>query len=194
MNDIERIKRLYETHGTKPCGNGINQIEHALQVARMAELGGADEPLIAAALLHDIGHLLYNDDVLAWNINDRHEVIGAGILKPIFGVEVSEPVKLHVLAKRYLCAIDPMYYEGLSDASRKSLDLQGGQTLEPMKKTFFERNQFFSQAIELRLWDDQCSDSSAIDVDFDTYLPLLKSLHTGAARHYASGSVCAAAR
>jgi len=184
MNSIDRIRKLYETHGASPYGEDISQVQHAVQVARLAELNNADDAMIAAALLHDIGHLMYSEELLDWEINDRHEVIGASLLRPVFGLAVAEPVKLHVMAKRYLCAIDPSYYEGLSDASRKSLELQGGAALDPHKKAFFERNPYFIQAIDLRLWDDEGKNSDDQNADFDAYVPLLRSLLTNGPRHY----------
>lgn len=176
MNTVDRIRHLYETQGGKPYGEKVTQMQHAIQVATLAERNGARETLIVACLLHDIGHLLYSEEILHWNINDRHEMIAASLLKDIFGEQVSEPVKLHVMAKRYLCATDETYYDSLSPASKESLELQGGPMSDDHKLTLFERNPYFSQAIELRHWDDEGKDASNIDSDFSRYIPLLETL------------------
>lgn len=176
MNVIDKIQRLYETQGSKPYGEEITQIQHSIQVAKIAESRHASDALIAAGLLHDIGHLLYDDKINDWKLNDRHEMLGASLLKSTFGKDVSEPVKLHVMAKRYLCGINDSYYEDLSEASKDSLALQGGPIIDRHKQHIFENNQYFDHALELRYWDDEGKDSEDLDSDFSRYIPLLKSL------------------
>src|SRR5262249_42166074 len=109
-------------------GEAVSQTEHALQSAWAAEKAGADSAPITAALLHDVGHLLHRlpENCAEMGVDDRHEELGARWLQRHFGPEVSEPVRLHVPAKRYLCAIEPGYLERLSPASNLSLRLQGG--------------------------------------------------------------------
>ena len=126
---IQRIFKLFEDRGSSAyLGEPVSQIEHALQAAWAAEKAQAASPLIAAALLHDIGHLLHHlpEDCAAGGLDDRHEELGARWVERHFGPVVSEPIRLHVPAKRYLCAAEPSYLEQLSPASQLSLKLQGG--------------------------------------------------------------------
>jgi [1-hydroxy-2-(trimethylamino)ethyl]phosphonate dioxygenase len=180
MKTIDRIYALYQSQGDKMYGENITQMQHAIQVAKLAENNNASDALIAAGLLHDIGHLLFNEQVVEWSINDKHEIIGATLLQGIFGEAVAEPVKLHVMAKRYLCGINEGYYEGLSVASRESLHLQGGSIGDSHKRSVFERNPYFDQAINLRNWDDEGKNTQDMDTDFSRYLGLLSSLELAA--------------
>ena len=112
---IEEIAELFARHGRELySGEPITQTEHALQAALMAEESGADACLITAAFLHDIGHLLHDldEDFAEEGIDDKHEALGAEWLSQHFGFEVVEPVRLHVAAKRYLCAVDAEYLAG----------------------------------------------------------------------------------
>ena len=106
----------------------MSQAEHALQAAELAEREGAPDRLVVAALLHDVGHLLdgQDEDLADRGVDGRHEEAGCAWLARHFGPEVTEPIRLHVAAKRYLCAVDPSYLDGLSPASRLSLSVQGG--------------------------------------------------------------------
>jgi [1-hydroxy-2-(trimethylamino)ethyl]phosphonate dioxygenase len=176
MKNIDKIYALYLTQADKMYGENITQMQHAIQVAKLAENNKSSDALIVAGLLHDIGHLLFNEQVAEWSINDRHEIIGATMLQNIFGEAVAEPVKLHVMAKRYLCGTNEGYYEGLSEASRESLQLQGGSIGDSHKRSVFERNPYFDQAINLRSWDDEGKNTQDNDTDFSRYLGLLKSL------------------
>lgn len=178
MNNIKKIQQLYDQHGSKSYGENISQLQHAVQVARLAEQNNASDALIAACLLHDIGHLLYNDEIMNWGINDQHEIIGAKLLKELFGYAVSEPVKLHVTAKRYMCTVSKGYCKGLSPASRESLLLQGGPLNNQQKINKFEHHSYFNDAIKLRYWDDEGKNEDDEDIDFSHYVPLLKSLHS----------------
>ncbi|MDF1721994.1 MAG: HD domain-containing protein [Minwuia sp.] len=129
MNDVEKLFARLQVRGTGAYGlSDVSQLEHALQCAMLAEAQGGDSTLIIAALLHDIGHLATDtDEALAdQGIDDRHELAGARILDRVFGPGVADPVRLHVAAKRYLCAVEPDYFERLSDDSVRSLELQGG--------------------------------------------------------------------
>jgi phosphonate degradation associated HDIG domain protein len=126
---IDYLIRLFKERGDAAyIGEPVSQTEHALQTAWAAERAGADSALIAAALLHDVGHLLHDlpEDCALSGIDDAHEIRGARWLEQHFGPEVVEPVRLHVPAKRFLCATDPSYHGLLSEASLRSLELQGG--------------------------------------------------------------------
>ena len=129
MNVADEVIRLFETNGqTAYFGEAVSVLEHSLQTAALAARNGSADSLIVAALVHDIGHLLHGaDEQIAWQgINARHEVVGDQWLRSRFGPAVTEPVRLHVEAKRYLCSVDPAYLERLSAASIQSLQLQGG--------------------------------------------------------------------
>jgi phosphonate degradation associated HDIG domain protein len=152
----ERLERLFADRGAAEYhGEAVTQTEHALQSARLAEQAGATPELIVAALLHDVGHLLHGhgEDAAAHGLDDRHEELGFRFLAKHFGPAVCEPVRLHVPAKRYLCATDPAYRSSLSPASQTSLKLQGGPMSADEAKAF-EANPHFAAACELRRWDD----------------------------------------
>jgi phosphonate degradation associated HDIG domain protein len=156
-SDVGGVLSLYERWGDDRYDEEIAQLEHALQTAALAADAGASDELVVAALLHDIGHLLALE--LAGGDADRtrdlrHEAIGARHLANLFPPEVTAPIALHVRAKRYLCAVDVDYHAGLSDGSRRSLQLQGGP-FGPGEVAAFERLPGWSQAVELRRWDDR---------------------------------------
>lgn len=137
-------------------GENVSQLEHALQAAHQAEQEGASNALVVAALLHDIGHLVHSfgEDVAEQGVDARHEEEGERWLACHFLPEVTEPIRLHVAAKRYLCAMEPGYQARLSEASVKSLFLQGGP-FTPEEVAEFEGNPHFRQALRLRHWDDE---------------------------------------
>src|SRR4051794_3328971 len=129
MDVIDRLFELFREKGHGAYfGEAVTETEHALQCAHLAEQSGAAPALVAAALLHDLGHLLHGlpEDVAERGIDARHEEGGAAWLRGHFGPSVVDPVRLHVAAKRYLCAVEPDYLASLSEASRRSLALQGG--------------------------------------------------------------------
>src|SRR5262249_13314950 len=134
---LDDILSLYRSRGaTQYGGEPVTQLEHALQCAHLAEHEGADAELVAASLLHDLGHLLsvHSDDV-----DEVHQYVALPILRPLFGDAVVEPVKLHVDAKRYLCRAEPGYWDSLSPASKRSLELQGGIFDEAAAAQFIAR-------------------------------------------------------
>jgi phosphonate degradation associated HDIG domain protein len=133
----------------------IDQLEHALQCAALAEADGAEPTLVAAALLHDIGHLLHDlgDSPAARGIDDRHELRGREWLGRWFGEAVTEPVRFHVNAKRYLTATDPGYFATLSASSVRSLELQGG-AFSPELAAGFIGLPYAPSAVRLRRWDE----------------------------------------
>ena len=157
MHRVEKIVRLFEVRGRDAyLGEPVSQAEHALQAAHLAEAAGAADSLVLAALLHDVGHLLHDlgDDAADRGIDDRHERSGGSWLARNFGPKVAEPARLHVEAKRYLCAVEASYFEALSPASKLSLSLQGGP-MTPEEVAAFEANPHHLDAVVLRRWDDE---------------------------------------
>ncbi|HYB11503.1 MAG TPA: HD domain-containing protein [Alphaproteobacteria bacterium] len=149
---LGEIEALFEAQGRETYGEGVTIEAHSLQTAALALAEGADEALIVAALLHDIGHFLeLRDDRFGYHKHDRS---GGDWLAARFPASVGEPVRLHVAAKRYLCAVDPRYRETLSAASQHSLEKQGGpMTAEQAAE--FARNPHRERALRLRRWDDR---------------------------------------
>jgi phosphonate degradation associated HDIG domain protein len=156
MECVDEIFTLFEGHGKAAYfGEDVSQEEHALEAAHFAVQEGAPESLVVAALLHDIGHLIdAREDAADRGFDARHEDAGCAWLARHYPAAVTEPVRLHVAAKRYLCGVDPQYLLGLSPASVKSLQLQGGP-LTPEEARAFERLPFYEDAVRLRHWDDR---------------------------------------
>ena len=145
-----------EIRGQSFYDEAVTQLEHALQCAVLATQNDASPTLITSALLHDIGHFIldeHNADVVFLNTDLNHEEIGAQYLEPFFPETVTTPIRLHVPAKRYLCTTDATYYDGLSDASKMSLKLQGG-VMSDEERDAFEQIHHFRDALTLRRWDD----------------------------------------
>jgi len=157
MSVVDELSALFDSHGAAAYfGEPVTMSEHALQAAYFAQREAAPPALVVAALLHDIGHLLaaVPDDFAEWNTDGRHEELGGRWLATRFFAEVSEPVRLHVPAKRYLCATDAQYFAKLSPASVHTLELQGGP-MSPSEIAAFEKERYFRQAVRVRQWDDQ---------------------------------------
>lgn len=153
---IESIFDVFRNAGKRDYGDErLTQSAHALQCGWLAEKAGASPALVTAALLHDIGHLVNPDDRQATRRGEDgfHEVIGCDYLARWFGAEVTEPIKWHVAAKRYLTAAEPDYYDTLSQGSIRSLELQGGPFPEDRAQQFIERP-YAKDAVALRRWDE----------------------------------------
>jgi len=148
---LDDILELYRSRGeTQYGGEAVTQLEHALQCAHLAEQEDADTELVAAALLHDLGHLLAgNSD----DVDEVHQYLALPLLRPLFGDEVADPVKLHVDAKRYLCRAEAGYWDSLSPVSKRSLELQGGVFDEAAAAEFIARPHARA-AVQLRRYDD----------------------------------------
>jgi phosphonate degradation associated HDIG domain protein len=172
---IEAIFDLYERNGERHYGEGVSQLEHALQCAHLAAEDGAGDGLIAAALLHDLGHLLEAEETPDPQTDARHEVRGAAALRPLFGPEVTQPIALHVAAKRYLCAAEAGYEPNLSEASRHSLRLQGGPLTARQAKRF-EAVAQFAEAVRLRRYDEGGKLDGAACRPLRDYAGLLRGL------------------
>lgn len=157
MTIADQVQGLLDGPGRAAyLGEPVSQAEHALQAAWLAERAGAPDDLVVAALLHDVGHLVLatTEDPADRAVDAHHEDAGAAWLVEHFGPRVAGPAQLHVAAKRYLCAVEPGYHAGLSEASRESLALQGGP-MSPDEVAKFERHPDHAQAVRLRRWDDE---------------------------------------
>lgn len=153
---VEKIIDLFEKNGDSEYGGeAVTQGEHALQAAHLAIEEGCAANIVVASLLHDIGHMLHAlpDDAPEQGIDDLHEELGFRFVDKYFKHAVAEPVRLHVAAKRYLCAKEPEYLGRLSEPSIISLHLQGGPMTEAECR-LFEQNPFYRDAVQLRRFDD----------------------------------------
>ncbi len=147
---------IFQRRGAEEyLGEPVSMAEHMLQGAWLAEADGAPDELVAAALLHDIGH--YTSEFGTYSPDDvedkHHDEAGAEVLAPFFPPVITECVRLHVAAKRYLCATDPSYFSKLSPASVHSLSLQGGP-MNAAEAAEFRKNPFHGEAVRVRLWDE----------------------------------------
>ena len=154
MDVIERIETLFLAHGHTlydgPRAEPVTALQHALQCAQLAEWAGSPRTLVAAALLHDIGHFVQAADD---DFDDAHEERASGLLSLDFGRAVLEPIRLHVQAKRYLVATDANYADQLSPASLHSLLLQGG-AMNTEERRWFAGLPHADEALALRRFDD----------------------------------------
>jgi phosphonate degradation associated HDIG domain protein len=179
---IEEIRALYERWGQEHYDEELSQLSHALQTAALAESSGAPDALIAAALLHDVGHLLeLRAGTASTAIDRRHQVTGPAYLAGLFPPEVTAPIALHVDAKRYLCAIDPTYHATLSAGSVRSLERQGGP-MDAAEVATFEARPGSEDAVSLRRWDDLGKVDGLDAGDFDRHLRRLQLLISAPAR------------
>ncbi len=173
---LTQILDLYRHRGQAQYGGeAVSQLEHALQCATLAEDNGESPELIAACLLHDLGHLVHHlgDDPAIRGIDDRHEYRAVPVLETLFPEAVTTPIRLHVAAKRYLCAVDKDYWSSLSPASKLSLELQGGIFSKPMADKFIDQPNA-PQAVKLRRWDDLAKIEKLKTPDLDHFQPILK--------------------
>jgi predicted HD phosphohydrolase len=172
------IVDLFDRYGAQRYDEELMQRSHAEQTAANARAAGASDALVAASLLHDIGHLLElaeRDGPRDRTTDQRHEAQGSAWLASLFPPSVTAPIALHVRAKRYRVTVDPSYAAVLSAGSIASLQRQGGE-LTAVEVEAFESNPGWEDAVALRGWDDQAKDLTITVPGFATYLPLLESL------------------
>jgi predicted HD phosphohydrolase len=173
-NVDEILAPLLAAGGQAYLGEPVTVIEHSLQAARLAEMDGSAPSLVVAALLHDIGWLVRGG-------SRSHEVRGAAFLARYFDDEISEPVRLHVPAKRFLCTLDPAYQATLSAASVRTLEIQGG-LLDSDGMAAFEAEPYAVDAVALRRYDDRAKVPGAPTPQLDHYRPLVESAQSIHAR------------
>jgi phosphonate degradation associated HDIG domain protein len=177
-NDIlQGIADLIDGKGRRQYGlSSVNQRAHALQAALLAEQSGCEPALVAAALLHDIGHMVHGlgEDPAAEGVDDRHEALGHAWLAQYFGPEVTEPVRLHVAAKRYLCATEADYFARLSPDSVRSLELQGGP-MTAEETIAFEALPGAGAAVQLRRFDEAAKVKDLLTPGVAHFLPHVRA-------------------
>jgi gamma-butyrobetaine dioxygenase len=186
MSPVGRLAELFDSEGAADyLGEPVTVAQHLLQAGALARRAGAPPALVAAALLHDAGHLrgadpladeheLSGRELMAGADND-HGTRGAAWLARWFGPAVTEPVRLHVAAKRYLCATEPGYHALLSAASVYTLSLQGGP-MTAAEAAAFAAGGYAAGAVAVRRWDDAAKDPAADVPGFAAYQPLLEGL------------------
>ena len=182
MTGVKAIAELFAGPGARDyLGETITIGVHMRQAGALAEAAGAAAPLVAAALLHDVGHLRDEINELSCRAGTdrRHGEAGARWLSQWFGEAVTEPVQLHVAAKRFLCATEPGYFGLLSQESVRTLVLQGGP-MTPEQAAAFEALPFARDAVAVRRWDDEAKDPAVTPPGFAHFEPLLNSLLRGA--------------
>ncbi|MEL6580411.1 MAG: phosphonate degradation HD-domain oxygenase [Cyanobacteria bacterium J06621_12] len=177
-SNLTKIFDVLSTRGNAQYGmEAVSQLEHALQCATLAETNSASPELITASLLHDFGHLVHNlgEDAAAKGIDDRHEYRALSYLNKVFPSAVTEPIRMHVNAKRYLCAVNKDYWASLSPASKVSLELQGGIFSETEAAQFISQP-YSSDAAKLRIWDDLAKMPNWKTPDLKHFFPLINQL------------------
>lgn len=175
---IEFIKDIFTNRGGESyLGEPVSMSEHMLQAAYNAEKSGQEATVVVAALLHDIGHYTgeFGDDFMQLGIDNLHEVSGERFLKRWFPPQVTEPVRWHVDAKRYLCAVDPDYFATLTAASVRTLELQGGP-MSPEEVSRFSANPWLDRILKVRRFDDQGKVPGTKTPNLDHYLPMVRQV------------------
>jgi phosphonate degradation associated HDIG domain protein len=170
------IAALFRDHGhIEYSGEGVSQLEHSLQSAQLAEKAGASAALVTAALLHDLGHLLnrQGETPTMRGIDDQHQYFAIPFLRGLFPDEVIEPIRLHVDAKRALCALEAGYYEALSVDSKRSLELQGGIFTREQCDAFMAKPHAHD-ALQLRRWDDAAKRPGAPTPSLEHFLEVAR--------------------
>lgn len=173
---LDDVLVCYRERGHREYGESVTELQHALQCATFAGAAGEAPVVIAACLLHDFGHLCHDlgEQIANEGIDARHENIGANALGNLFVDEITSAARWHVAAKRYLCWQDRAYYEVLSEASRQSLQLQGGPMTDE-EALAFERQPFHDIAVRVRRYDEMGKVVGMSTPDLESFRPLLAS-------------------
>ena len=173
---IDTLFSYMEKRGQSFYDEVVTQLEHALQCAALAKQQDASPTLITGALLHDIGHIILDEHSAREAFLDTdlsHEEVGAQYLEPFFPDAVTTPIRLHVPAKRYLCTTDASYHDGLSEASKRSLRVQGG-VMSDEEREAFEQIPHFRDALTLRRWDDLAKVKGLEAAGLETYRDIVQ--------------------
>jgi phosphonate degradation associated HDIG domain protein len=181
MGSIGWLTSLMTEKGRRRYGlHDVTQLQHALQSATFAEQSGDPPALIAAALLHDIGHMVHGlgENPAEDGVDDRHEAMGYTFLGTYFATDVTDPIRLHVAAKRYLCAVEPAYFSVLSPDSVLSLKLQGGP-MSPTEIVAFQAEPYAEAAVRLRRHDDVAKVQDLQTPDIAHFVPYLEQCYAG---------------
>jgi len=180
LDDIEQL--FAAKGGEQYSGEPVTQLEHALQSAALAEAEGESDAMVTAALLHDLGHLLHDfgDTPTERGIDDIHQYRALPFLRGLFGSDVLDAIRLHVDAKRYLCAMRDGYFASLSDDSKRSLGLQGGIFNEGQAEAFILQHGA-ANAVRLRIWDDSAKTAGAVTPPLSHFLARARRCMLGAA-------------
>ena len=181
MLSLQDIEALFDRRGGEMyTGEPVTQLEHALQTAALAECEGADDELITASLLHDLGHLLQDlgETPTLHGVDDVHQYAAVPFLRGLFGERVLGSIQLHVDAKRYLCFSRPGYHAHLSADSQRSLQLQGG-TFDAAQCAAFIAKTGADDAVRLRLWDDLAKTAGAATPPLVHYLGIAARCRVG---------------
>ena len=182
MTDIiDDIFDMFHRRGDSTyLGEPVTLTEHMLQTAHAAELDGAPTALVAAAVLHDVGHMMHDleGDPAERGIDSLHEDAGSAFLAGHFPSAVTEPIRLHVASKRYLCAVDPAYLSQLSPASLRSLELQGGPFSEA-EAAELRALPYAADALRLRRYDDVAKVPGLPTPTLEHYRRVLASIVAG---------------
>jgi phosphonate degradation associated HDIG domain protein len=174
---VDEIFRVFREQGSGAyLGEPVSMTEHMLQSAQAAEQEGAPPKLVAAALLHDYGHFIHDlpEDSAQHGVDTQHEEVAHAFLSEHFGAEIAEPIRMHVAAKRYLCAVEPEYLDELSPASILSLELQGGP-YNAAEVAEFECSPHAEDAVRLRRWDDVGKIAGLATPELEHYRPVLEA-------------------
>ena len=172
MHVTDEVLGLFAARGGNTYAEQVSMEQHALQAAALARASGAQDALVLASLLHDVGHFLAQPDS-EFGVTD-HGTTGGAWLAERFVPAVSEPVRLHVAAKRFRCFVDPAYEEQLSPASVGTLRLQGG-AMSAAEAREFEAEPFAQDALALRSFDDG-GKVAGLDIPvLEAWRPLLDS-------------------
>lgn len=173
--DLATVLTILAEQGSQQYGlEAVTQLEHALQCATLAETAGQSAEVIAACLLHDLGHLVHHlgEDAANHQIDDHHELRALPWLTPLFSSAVTEPIRLHVAAKRYLCAVEPGYWQALSPASQQTLQLQGGAFSAEAAQQFIQQPHA-RIAVQLRRWDEAAKVADLPTPELEHFYPIL---------------------
>ena len=184
-NIVDFIGDIFNRRGAESyLGEQVTMSEHMLQGAQLAEQAGASDELVAGILLHDIGHYTneFPEDALAQGQDNYHENAGARVLEPFFPEAVTDCVRYHVAAKRYLCATNPSYFDRLSEASVHTLNLQGGP-MNPDEVAEFAENPNLKEILQVRIWDEEGKVKGVETPPYEYYAPILQRVVD---RHHSS--------